>query len=67
MKKMTEENLRAAFAGESQASVKYQLFAEVAEKAGLTKTATQAGKSSGRVVEINKSFPSVLNCFKNQI
>ena len=39
MKKMTEENLRAAFAGESQASVKYQLFAEVAEKAGLKKTA----------------------------
>ncbi len=39
MKKMTEDNLRAAFAGESQASVKYQLFAEVADKAGLPKIA----------------------------
>ena len=34
MKKMTEENLKSAFAGESQASMKYTLFADVAEKAG---------------------------------
>ncbi len=39
MSKMTIENLKAAFAGESQASVKYMLFAEVAEKAGLNNIA----------------------------
>ncbi len=36
MKKMTEDNLKAAFAGESQAHVKYMLFAEKAEKDGLS-------------------------------
>lgn len=39
MTQMTIDNLKAAFAGESQASVKYQLFAEVAEKAGLANIA----------------------------
>ena len=34
MRKMTEENLRAAFAGESQAHMRYLIFAEVAEKEG---------------------------------
>lgn len=34
MKKMTEENIRAAFAGESQAHMRYLIFAGVAEKAG---------------------------------
>jgi len=34
MKKMTEENLRAAFAGESQAHMKYTIFAEEAQKGG---------------------------------
>lgn len=34
MSKMTIENLKAAFAGESQAAMKYTLFAEVAEKQG---------------------------------
>lgn len=32
MHKMTEENLKAAFAGESQAHMKYLIFAEAAEK-----------------------------------
>lgn len=32
MHKMTEENLKAAFAGESQAHMKYLIFAERAEK-----------------------------------
>ena len=34
MKKMTEENLHASLAGESQAHVKYAAFAEQAEKDG---------------------------------
>jgi rubrerythrin len=34
MKKMTEENLKASLAGESQAHVKYAAFAEQAEKEG---------------------------------
>ena len=34
MKKMTEENLSAAFAGESQAHIKYLNFADRAEKDG---------------------------------
>lgn len=32
MRPMTDESIKAAFAGESQASVKYQIFAEKAEK-----------------------------------
>lgn len=39
MKIMTKENAKAAFAGESQAAMKYQLFAEVADKAKLPNTA----------------------------
>ncbi len=39
MKKMTEANLQAAFAGESQAHVKYLNFAERAEKDGCTNIA----------------------------
>ncbi len=35
MRAMTEENLKAAFAGESQAHMKYAIFAEAAEKEGL--------------------------------
>ncbi len=35
MKKMTEENLGAAFAGESQAHIKYLNFAERAERDGF--------------------------------
>jgi rubrerythrin len=35
MKKMTQENLQAAFAGESQAHMKYLNFAERAEREGL--------------------------------
>ncbi len=35
MKKMTEEFLKAAFAGESQAHMKYTIFAEEAEKKGM--------------------------------
>jgi len=34
MHKMTEENLKAAFAGESQAHMRYLIFAEVAEREG---------------------------------
>ena len=30
MRKMTEENLKAAFAGESQAHMKYRIFADIA-------------------------------------
>ncbi len=39
MRKMTEENLKAAFAGESQAHVKYLAFAERAERDGLSNVA----------------------------
>lgn len=39
MNKMTEDNLRAAFAGESQAHMKYLNFAEKAEKEGLPNVA----------------------------
>ena len=35
MKKMTEDNVKGAFAGESQAHVKYKAFAEAAEKEKL--------------------------------
>jgi len=34
MRKMTEENLKTAFAGESQAHMKYLIFADVAEEEG---------------------------------
>jgi rubrerythrin len=34
MKKMTEANLKSAFAGESQANTKYNIFAEKAKKEG---------------------------------
>lgn len=34
MRKMTESNLSAAFAGESQAHMRYLIFAQVAEKEG---------------------------------
>ncbi len=39
MKKMTEEFLKAAFAGESQAHMRYTIFAEEAKKKGLRKLA----------------------------
>ncbi len=39
MRKMTEEFLRAAFAGESQAHIKYAAFADEAHKAGLNNVA----------------------------
>jgi len=35
MRKMTEEFLKAAFAGESQAHMKYTIYAEEAEKSGF--------------------------------
>jgi rubrerythrin len=34
MRKMTEDNLKSAFAGESQAHMKYLIFAEIAEREG---------------------------------
>jgi rubrerythrin len=39
MHDMTKQNLEAAFAGESQAHMKYLVFADVAEKEGLANTA----------------------------
>ncbi len=39
MKKMTEQNLKDGFAGESQAHVKYLAFAERAERDGLASVA----------------------------
>ncbi|MDI6766975.1 MAG: rubrerythrin family protein [Bacteroidota bacterium] len=39
MKQMTKANLEAAFAGESQAHMKYALYAEKAEKEGLPQVA----------------------------
>lgn len=39
MRKMTEENLKAAFAGESQAHMKYLAFAEKAGREGLAEAA----------------------------
>jgi rubrerythrin len=39
MKKMTEENLKTAFAGESQAHMKYLAFADKAEREGLPEAA----------------------------
>jgi rubrerythrin len=39
MRKMTESNLKAAFAGESQAHMKYLAFAEKAEREGLPEVA----------------------------
>jgi rubrerythrin len=34
MRKMTQQNLQSAFAGESQAHMRYLIFAEIAEKEG---------------------------------
>ena len=34
MRKMTEDSLKSAFAGESQAHMKYMIFSEIAEKEG---------------------------------
>ena len=39
MRSMTEEDLKAAFAGESQAHVKYMIFSEEAEKEGKPRLA----------------------------
>jgi len=39
MRKMTESNLQAAFAGESQAHMRYLIFADKAEKEGHAKVA----------------------------
>ncbi|MEA3239019.1 MAG: rubrerythrin family protein [Candidatus Bipolaricaulota bacterium] len=39
MRPMTEENLKAAFAGESQAHMRYLAFADAAEKEGKANTA----------------------------
>ncbi|MEM3703575.1 MAG: rubrerythrin family protein [Candidatus Bathyarchaeia archaeon] len=39
MKKMTEENLESAFAGESQAHMRYLIFAEEAEEEGFPSVA----------------------------
>jgi len=39
MQSMTEENLRAAFAGESQAHMKYLIYADQAEKDGFPNVA----------------------------
>lgn len=39
MRKMTENNLKTAFAGESQAHMKYQLFAEIAQANGYPNVA----------------------------
>ncbi|MEM1539475.1 MAG: rubrerythrin family protein [Candidatus Bathyarchaeia archaeon] len=39
MKKMTEENLKSAFAGESQAHMRYLIFAEKAEEEGFPNVA----------------------------
>lgn len=39
MRKMTEANLRSAFAGESQAHMKYLIFAEKAEEEGYSNVA----------------------------
>ena len=39
MKKMTENNLRDAFSGESQAHMKYQVFAQKADEEGKPNTA----------------------------
>lgn len=39
MRKMTQANLEAAFAGESQAHVKYLIFADKADKEGFPNTA----------------------------
>ena len=39
MKKMTQSNLEDAFAGESQAHMKYLIFADVSEKEGKTNIA----------------------------
>ena len=39
MRKMTEDNLKAAFAGESQAHMKYLIFADKAEEEGFPNVA----------------------------
>ena len=39
MQEMTKSNLEAAFAGESQAHMKYLIFADVAEKDGFPEAA----------------------------
>jgi len=39
MKKRTEDNLKNAFAGESQAHLKYAVFADIAEREGLPNAA----------------------------
>ena len=39
MRKMTEDNLKAAFAGESQAHMRYLAFADKAEREGFANVA----------------------------
>ncbi|HVP15848.1 MAG TPA: rubrerythrin family protein [candidate division Zixibacteria bacterium] len=46
VKEMTETNLRSAFAGESQAHVRYRIFAERAEKSGWPNVARLFGAIS---------------------
>ena len=55
MKKMTQANLEAAFAGESQAHMKYAIFADKAEKEGYPEVARlfRAVSSAERVHATN--------------
>lgn len=47
MRKMTEENLKAAFAGQSQAHMRYPIFAEVA--------------IAGETHEVEEMYPAFLS------
>ena len=75
MKKMTEENLKNAFAGESQADVKYLIFANKAEKEGFPNVAkilravayseqlhaTNHYEQLGNIQETSKNLQTAIN------
>lgn len=61
MEKKTMENLRAAFAGESQARNKYTYFASVARKAGYEQIAAIFEETAENEKEHAKLFFKMLN------
>lgn len=61
----TEANLMAAFAGESQARTRYNLFAEKARQQGLPEVAEEFDETSGDEFEHATRFAELLGLIKS--
>jgi len=61
MHKMTEDNLKAAFAGESQAHMKYLIFADVAQQEG---NQIWPGSSELSLMPSESTPPTTIACWR---